>query len=239
MNRIWYVQQDLFTVGERCSQFILYLFPSKYPPPYTEINWQTHFSHYVSSVLHRSMFDIAIVISAMVLLQRYKEQDLNRNEYEENIFGLFLASYITAAVAMGHVSVTSEFWCYIADGMFSKEEVAELVDNFCELLNWDIRIEEAVFVRFVSILHDNAGQCDDENTTFKPPPCYKDSHLDIRIIERHVEPSRRSMRGLISVPDSNLGEFTRPAQLPTSRLLLFTKLRKRLSSIFSNDSMFS
>ncbi len=76
-----------------------------------------HISLYISSVLHRSMFDMAIVIFAIVLLQRYNEGV----RYADNVYDLFLSSYIAATKVMDRPSVTSEFWYFIADDTFLKE----------------------------------------------------------------------------------------------------------------------
>jgi hypothetical protein len=74
-----------------------------------------------------------------------------------------------------------EFWFLIGGGIFSQEDVDDLVQDFGRSLDWDVHIDADILIRFVSILHEDAGFLGDDQA-FDELPSYEDIHRDIKII---------------------------------------------------------
>jgi len=177
-------QLDIFEVGEKCSRFVAYLFPLAADRFHrsTSTTW-TNFPRYVARVLRSSKFDTVVVIAAMVLLQRYSEVvGFAHVIHDSEVYRLFFASFIVASRSMNQPSCTIDSWHLIGGGIFTLQDVIDMVQELCRSFDWDINIELDVLVRFVSILHEDAGLFGDNYGFYERLPSYDEIHKDIKII---------------------------------------------------------
>jgi len=182
-NSISLGQLDFIKVGEKCSRFVAYLFPLATDHlPRSSTTW-TSFPLYVACVLRRSKFDTVVVIAAMVLLQRYSEVvGFAHVVHDSEVYRLFFASFIVASRSMNQPSNTLDFWYLIGGGIFSLQDVIDMVQELCRSFDWDIHVEVDILVRFVSILHEDAGLFGDKHAFYERLPSYDEIYRDIKII---------------------------------------------------------
>ena len=115
----------------------------------------------------------------MVLLQRYAKAV--RVVHDTDLYSLFFASFIVASRAIHHRSYKLRFWFLTGGEIFPQDDILEIVQDFCGFLDWDICIEEEILIRFVSILHEDAGFCIEEYPLDSAPPVYGDIDRDIKL----------------------------------------------------------
>jgi hypothetical protein len=124
-----------------------------------------------------------IVVAAMVLLQRYTEMvGVGHVVHDDDVYRIFFASFIVASISMNRPPYTLEFWHLISGGIFSLQDVVDMVQDLCRSFDWDIHIDEDILLRFISILHEDAGLFGDRHVFDEPLPSYGEIHKDIKII---------------------------------------------------------
>lgn len=167
---------DFLDVGEKCARFLADVFSFVTPISAT---WP-FFPRYVAYVLRRSRFDTVVAVAAMVLLKRYREAV--RVVHDTDLYRLFFASFIAASKSINQRSYKLRFWFLIGGGIFPQDDILDIVQDFCSFLNGDTQIDQDILIRFVSILHHDAGFHIQECPLDSPPPVYDDIHRDIKLI---------------------------------------------------------